>query len=333
MIVTADLHLKLGRINEYRFSIFDFLRGQNEQSTIVILGDLVDDKDRHPNELVNRVIGGLIELADNTDTIIFLAGNHDYHNNINNIIGGFLKYDSSGIIVVREPMVIDGSLYVPNMSKKEFETYIGGITRSGKINNYKNVFMHQPFIGAFHGHYKLTGGIDPKILDGCRVPVYSGDIHAPQKIGPVEYVGAPYHINFGDKYRPRILHIDEKTNKAKTIPTDFPKKELLEIEEKDIWSLEPNKNDQYKVRIISDRFLDPSKMNILIKAVRDRLGEQCIRVEFRTKKSIKRRKTIITLDDHKEVFGKYTNEMNIPNRMRKLGETILREVASEAEIH
>ncbi len=35
----------------------------------------------------------------------------------------------------------------------------------------------------------------------------SGDVHVPQTIGPVTYVGAPYTVDFGDIYEPRVLEI------------------------------------------------------------------------------------------------------------------------------
>jgi hypothetical protein len=53
-------------------------------------------------------------------------------------------------------------------------------------------------------------------MDGDEMPdlnagkVYSGDIHVPQVIGKIEYVGSPYHVHFGDNFKPRCLVIDKK---------------------------------------------------------------------------------------------------------------------------
>jgi hypothetical protein len=38
--------------------------------------------------------------------------------------------------------------------------------------------------------------------------VYSGDIHVPQVIKGVEYVGSPYHVHFGDNFRPRAVLLE-----------------------------------------------------------------------------------------------------------------------------
>ena len=38
--------------------------------------------------------------------------------------------------------------------------------------------------------------------------MWSGDVHVPQKIGNIEYVGAPYPIRFGDNFTGRVVVID-----------------------------------------------------------------------------------------------------------------------------
>jgi hypothetical protein len=77
----------------------------------------------------------------------------------------------------------------------------------------KRVFAHATFDGAIsETGYQLTG-VDPNIVREARATVISGDVHKPQTManGHIEYVGAPYHIHFGDNYDPRVMLIKYET--------------------------------------------------------------------------------------------------------------------------
>ena len=74
--------------------------------------------------------------------------------------------------------------------------------------------------------------------------VYSGDIHTPQKAGPVTYVGAPYLVDFGDDYAPRVIVLDG--NKEISVPVPGPQKRLI------IWGdnqLDAKPGDILKIRV------------------------------------------------------------------------------------
>jgi len=76
--------------------------------------------------------------------------------------------------------------------------------------NTDMVFCHQTFDGAMAGQdYALKSSLSPTYFsnrdyDGI---VISGDIHKPQEIGDITYVGTPYPVSFGETHKPRVFSI------------------------------------------------------------------------------------------------------------------------------
>ena len=88
-------------------------------------------------------------------------------------------------------------------------------------------FAHNTFEGASTEHGKRLSGIPLSVLPR-GVPVIAGDIHTPQTLGPVTYVGSPTTIDFGDDFNPRVLLLTG--DKMKSIPLPGPQKRLLTLE-------------------------------------------------------------------------------------------------------
>jgi predicted phosphodiesterase len=205
-LITADFHLTTRPQDAYRWCVFDWLEKQSTRrgvEAIFILGDLTDAKDAHSSQLVNRLVDGLGALAVR-QPIYILKGNHDYIdaetpyfrflNKLENV-----RYYSS----VRERL-IDGHqcLFLPHtkQTRKEWE----GIS----LKPYDFIFLHQPFAGAIGDNgFALEEGANPKWFDKefTNAKVLSGDIHAPQTLRNITYVGAPYPVHFGDHFQPRVL--------------------------------------------------------------------------------------------------------------------------------
>src|SRR5205814_1607714 len=79
------------------------------------------------------------------------------------------------------------------------------------FSKYQWIFAHNTFQGANIGPRRLEG--IPTSIFPRNAKVISGDIHVPQHFGPIEYVGAPYRIDFGDDYEPRVLFLSTKDEK------------------------------------------------------------------------------------------------------------------------
>lgn len=83
-------------------------------------------------------------------------------------------------------------------------------------------FCHQAFHGAVSESGQKLAGV-PRNIFPRGAHVVSGDVHKPQDW----YVGAPYLIDFGDDYEPRVLLLDG--GKMRSVPVPGPQKRLVSI--------------------------------------------------------------------------------------------------------
>jgi UDP-2,3-diacylglucosamine pyrophosphatase LpxH len=223
-LLTADIHLNDKPSDSYRWGLFDWL-GEQKADELIIAGDLTDMKDRHPARLVNRFYRAIMAL-ESQFRIIILRGNHDYYD-VNHPFFEFLG-DASDMRFIVEPtrldLTIGSTFWVP-----------AGVSWDFSIPKTKYLVTHATFSGAAAESGRTLTGVDPDVLKGYAGKVYSGDIHVPQTIcgGKVEYIGAPYHTRFGDKFEPRVLFIDERQKTTTDLHYPAPKKYVLEITEPD----------------------------------------------------------------------------------------------------
>ena len=117
------------------------------------------------------------------------------------------------------------------------------------------IFCHQTFNGANAGTFKMTASVGPKYFQethGYRGKVISGDIHVPQTIGPLTYVGSPYPVAFGDSFDPRFLRID--SDGVSEIPLESIRKVSADIfSADDVPDLGLKEGDQAKLRVYLNR--------------------------------------------------------------------------------
>jgi hypothetical protein len=117
-------------------------------------------------------------------------------------------------------------------------------------NSVDYIFTHVTFNGAEAENGTLLPGVDPAILKDFKGMCFSSDIHVPQKIRPnIEYIGAPYHIRFGDTFEPRVPRINDDGS-TENLYYPAPKKHVVLITEPGELNKSKNisKGDMVKVR-------------------------------------------------------------------------------------
>ena len=203
-------------------------------------GDLCDKKDKHSSDLVNRVVGEITRIAARAPVYI-LKGNHDqpltgpaYWQFLNEI---------ENVHFIDEPVVACNCLFLPHSRNpaKEWPPHFFKM-------QYKAILMHQTVKGARDGATTLEGEPLPPMPD--YVPIYSGDIHVQQKIGNVNYIGAPHPVRYGDSYPCRILLLrDDDLTISKEIKLNPIQKTIVDITSvDDLKKLRLRKADQIRVR-------------------------------------------------------------------------------------
>jgi Calcineurin-like phosphoesterase len=186
---------------EYRWSLFPWLNGQIKEhgvKTLLILGDLTDAKDSHSAELVNRVVQAIDSLK--IDDIRILAGNHDWLKQGQEFFR-FLNLLPHVQFITKPTEDHDPagplSIFMP-YSKNPAKDWAGY-----NFDMFDTLFMHQTVTGSIASNGQAMDGESMPALNAGRV--YSGDIHVPQNIGGVTYVGSPYHVHVGDNFKPRCM--------------------------------------------------------------------------------------------------------------------------------
>jgi predicted phosphodiesterase len=206
-ILTADIHLNDNARDESRWGLLDWLAEQHADE-LIILGDLTVAKNNHPARMVNRLVAKFMTLATVYKKIYILKGNHDYVDP-NCPFFGFINHFSENIFFILMPLTLDTTIgkWVFMPAGTDWSTNVA------KIKG-QNVFAHATFDGAIsETGFQLTG-VNPNIVRDTGATVISGDVHKPQKMGTIEYVGAPYHCHFGDDYTPRLMYIDNEGNRS-----------------------------------------------------------------------------------------------------------------------
>lgn len=267
ILVTADLHLSDNPRDRYRLEFQKQLRAivkKHKVEMVLILGDLTEEKDRHGAWLVNRIVEAMVRLA-KLCPVVIIRGNHDYVD-VSAPFYTFLRH-VPGITWVNVPTEAK-DLPLPLLQRLGRVLLFphGSDPLQSDRERFDWVFTHQTFQGAHVGHGQQMRGL-PLDTFG-KAAVISGDIHVPQMLGKmIHYVGAPYTVDFGDKYQPRVLLLRDRgkelgKKKAWTvasIPVSGPQKRLVELGSVGELKHHPTVNTKYcnpgdilKVRVLID---------------------------------------------------------------------------------
>jgi len=249
-LLVSDLHLVDDVSCEYRWGLFPWLYRVCKDlkiRTVLILGDLTDAKDNHSAELTNRVVKAIKGFPDHIQ-INILVGNHDwlkagheffrFLNVIPNV--KFITSPQEDQEVGGGPRSVS-AFYLP-YSKNPIKDWEGL-----DFSHYDYLFMHQTISGAISSNGQEMEGEALPPLNAAKV--YSGDIHVPQIIKGVEYVGSPYHVHFGDAFKPRAVLIDAD-RKAHDLPFETISRITLKVSSlRDLRRKRFNPGDQVKLRV------------------------------------------------------------------------------------
>lgn len=218
VIATADLHLDNRPDHEYRWEIFDYIETVakvKKANSIIIAGDITDIKDHHTNQFICKLVERVMQMASATSCRVFLLkGNHDY------IDGDFpliRVFDHVKVVAPEKinivPVWKQDSVWVPGIGVTEFIPHTRGEPEPLKRSEHESpelVVCHQHFEGAHSSSGDVIPGGDPvfkSIKDSDALKI-AGDIHAPQVVDGVQYLGAPHPIQFGDDFQPGVWHIN-----------------------------------------------------------------------------------------------------------------------------
>lgn len=221
LLLTADWHLNDNPRDAYRFAAVERVRRiaiERQVDHLFILGDLTDHGEGHSGSFTNRVVETLGLIATFCPvTVLYGTASHDGDPRT-----PFFRFINA----------IPDCRYVTTTEFWEQDDWRVALIPNGQwpalLPEADAIFTHHTFGGArAENGQQLRGERMPM----ASVPIYSGDVHVPQRHGPVIYVGPPTLIRFGDDYKPRVLLLNHPSEPVSwlSIPVEGPMKRLLNV--------------------------------------------------------------------------------------------------------
>lgn len=318
-LIVGDLHLTDKPRDAYRFDIFPWIKQQQKKYNVeytFIMGDLCDAKDRHTATLVNKVVDSLTSI----DPVTTLLGNHDYIDPGNPFFG-FLNYISC---LICGPDTVQNYGIIPHCRTQAlFDDACDFLSH----REFDTLLLHNTFTGAVSETGAALSGLRPSWVDYFKpARVYAGDVHKPQTAGSVTYVGAPYHIRFGDNYQPRVLLLDGDNEKELYFPA--PRKWKLHISSPDdlfeIRDLEEDDQVKITLNLAREEIPEWKAMRARIEAICREMCLEVYGISLKSSTTVRKAKDVNRLQaDPKEILTSFALKENLSAPIKQAGMSFL----------
>lgn len=199
VVAFTDLHLGVtafnSRIKTMLASFADQIVNEVQPDSIICLGDVFHTK-KPSSDVIEFATQFFKKLADNTDNITILPGNHDRDAFNDTTATDFLDDITNNIEVLHEPAEVMDYLFMPYMRVLTPEM-------RKKIEVHPQIFLHQGYAEAImYGTTKYGNKIDAvtkKELAGKKLAVF-GHMHSPYYDPKYNLyiLGAPYQLRYTD---------------------------------------------------------------------------------------------------------------------------------------
>lgn len=309
-LIVSDLHLTDNPRDLYRWAIFPQLTALCKEHRIVnlfVLGDLCEAKDNHSAALANRVVDGLMQLHDEVCNTYVLMGNHD---RIEASVPFFRFLDHiDKVRYIWQPQIIGvnghrvAMLPHTNNPERDWDDLFD--------DSGADVAMaHITVRGARAPNGPMPRGVPLSTVVALGCSVISGDVHKPQEVDPVTYVGSPYHVDFGDDHVGRVLIQPNRGDLTSVELSGFPWRHMIKIQQpEDIGRYHIDPGDQAKVRLqltpqTMDQWKDTSE---IVKDVLDRLGCELLGFDYNLEDIIGDSEAIVEDDGRHSPIDIYLN--------------------------
>lgn len=332
-LVISDLHLTSNPRDDYRWDLFPWLLEnlpKHDVRELLILGDLCESKDNHSSKLVNRLVDALLNVYRQTKLlgITILRGNHDGLDPATPYFRFLGQYPSIKYIAAPWVDEDNGVVYIPHTKSKE--EWKGFNFRGNRV-----IMMHMTVSGSVGENGVKLDGVPLEEFKGLSgFSIFSGDVHVPQDVGPIKYVGAPYPVKFGDKYTGRALLLNDYEMEASL---DIPNIQRLTVTispaDEDIAWPEMFEGDQikFKIRLAPHEYVDWQRLkDKVVAACEDAklvlCGIELERVQSETKMLIRPRGAqSLIRKTPQQVFDEYCTANKFIDTHRAVGLDILQE--------
>jgi DNA repair exonuclease SbcCD nuclease subunit len=186
-----------------------------EPDHLLILGDLTHRRNFVTFSLYGKLMAWLAEIQRLGVSIISLVGNHDIESEGHHALE---PLPFMGITVVEQPSWLDlgplgTNLFVPYLQHDMLKAIQDAPNLLGapKHNDDAIAFLHYAFDGkVLSNEFAVPSSLKKSEMDDYR-QIVLGHIHTPsyEDQGRVRYVGAPWHMDFGDSGDRYVNFLDD----------------------------------------------------------------------------------------------------------------------------
>lgn len=221
LLITADWHLT---DTNYKKDFISWLLSFDFQETIslIIVGDLVHDKDNHSAELVYFITNTFKQLSSKFTEIYILKGNHDYKTG-KPIIFKYLELLNNVFIIenAQHSYIKTHNSTITFIPHDTLEN-LPGLQQFRTEGSLPLLFFHNDIINCVYDNQtKAVTGIPSNYFNNFKGEVFAGHFHKPQEYENFTIIGSPYTVNFPvllqnqnySKYEGnRLVYIDNNNN-------------------------------------------------------------------------------------------------------------------------
>jgi hypothetical protein len=273
--------------------------------------------------LVNRVVENLTRLASTVEEIHILRGNHDGLD-ANWPYFGFLN-KIPNIHFHAQPEELDHGILALPHARDPIEEW-----KDIDLSVYEIILLH----GTVQGAKSETGfdlkGIPASLFANCKGVVLAGDVHVPQVLNGVYYVGSPYLVRFGDKFAPRVWSVNPDGDFS-DIHFETTKRVTFDLAASDDYTdLDFVEGDQYKIRVTLSR-AQATDWHKIKQAIADRCkaaGAELTSIELLRQADTGKHVTLAQVKadaPDADVFARYCAQKRIAQDLIDLGQNILKD--------
>lgn len=172
---------------------------------IVCGGDFFDNRNSVSLATIDYITNEFIPLVNETGLPMYIiVGNHDIAFKNTNRINSLSIFKSCDLITVIEDdlavITTEGKPLVccPWINPENEERLLSDLKQAANDYDSPNLIGHFEIMGAKLDNSRVCDhGVEPDVLSGFD-HVMSGHFHLPSRLGNIEYLGATFHLNWGD---------------------------------------------------------------------------------------------------------------------------------------
>jgi DNA repair exonuclease SbcCD nuclease subunit len=298
---------------------------------IFLLGDVFELKDRIPARIMILFAEAVAKYP---CPLTILRGNHDFAEDEYAPIRllereGKIDFISNPWVDFSKTSTSNGIAFLPYFRKwnqfveewKRLHFLIEGHSEPTKLFLFHNTVPGSKFAN----NRKAEGEFDLPTIKNVRY--LAGDIHLPQKVGPIQYLGSPYQVDFGEEGQDKFVYL-YKTEGDILTPVELKYPKFISVDVSTINDIEQKDIEGNYVRMIGEVLKEKKEQVEECKKILESWNPKFVvsAVKYRTEKKTR---IDVAKSDHQAVLSEFLQQSETgldKKRLLEVGLDLIKEV-------